>query len=109
MSFFTVDQINPKKLVEGVEIRVVPGDKMTMVFFRIEPGTEIPEHSHPHEQIGTVLSGSLELVIGGKKQVVDEGEAWHIPSDVVHSGRSLDATAEVLEVFAPPREDYVNP
>jgi quercetin dioxygenase-like cupin family protein len=65
----------------------------------------VPEHSHPHEQIGTVLKGSIELIIAGEKKVVTAGQAYHIPGDVVHSGQNQDAPAEIIEVFSPARED----
>ena len=107
MSYFVVKELEAKQLVEGVEIRVIPGEKMTMVFFHIEPGAEIPEHSHPHEQMGTVIKGSLEFVLGGEKRIVKEGDAYHVPSDMVHSGRCGESPSQILEVFSPPREDYM--
>ena len=107
MSYYVVKEIAPKKPTEGVEMRVISGDKMTMAFFHLEPGAEIPVHSHPHEQIGTVLKGSIELIIDKEKQVVKEGNAYLVRSNVVHSGRCLESPSEVLEVFSPPREDYI--
>ena len=108
MSFINIESLAVKTPVEGVEIRVVPGDKMTLVFFYLAAGAVIPEHSHPHEQIGTVLNGSLELSIGTEKRIVHPGQAYVIPSDVPHSGNNLEAPSEIIEVFSPPREDLVN-
>ena len=107
MSYYDIKEIPPGKPAEGVEIRVIAGDKMTMVFFRLEPGAEIPEHSHPHEQMGTVLKGSLELIIDKDRKVVTAGDAYHVRSNILHSGRCLETVSEVLEVFSPPREDYI--
>jgi len=107
MSYYVVKEMAPKIPAEGVEMRVISGEKMTMVFFRLEAGAEIPEHSHPHEQMGTVLKGSIELIIDKDKRVVDQGHAYHVRSNVVHSGRCLGSVSEVLEVFSPPREDYL--
>jgi quercetin dioxygenase-like cupin family protein len=108
MNFYTIKEIETKKPAEGVEIRVVPGEKMTLVFFYLSPGAKIPEHSHAHEQIGTVLKGSLELSIGAEKRIVNPGQAYLIPSDVPHSGKNLGAPSEIIEVFSPTREDLVN-
>jgi len=102
----TINDFKEKSLAPGVDIKSLTGEKMSMVIFYIAPGSDIPEHSHPHEQMGTVLKGALELTIGEEKKVVRPGDAWSIPSDVVHRGRSLDEGAEVLEFFSPPREDY---
>jgi quercetin dioxygenase-like cupin family protein len=107
MSYYNFTETETKSPAEGVEIRVVPGDKMTLVFFYLAPGAVIPEHSHPHEQIGTILKGSLELSIGEDSRIVVPGQAWVIPSDVPHRGKNLEAPAEIIEVFSPPREDLV--
>ena len=108
MSFIDLQSLTVKTPAEGVEIRVVPGEKMTLVFFYLAPGAKIPEHSHPHEQIGTVLKGSLELSIGADKRIVHPGQAYVIPSEVPHRGKNLEAPSEIIEVFSPPREDLVN-
>ncbi|MDY7037798.1 MAG: cupin domain-containing protein [Thermodesulfobacteriota bacterium] len=105
MSCFTVKEIQAKKPAEGIEIRVIPGERMTMAFFHMEPKAEIPEHSHPHEQMGTVLKGSIEIIIDKEKRIVNEGDAYHIPSNIVHGGRGGELSSEILEVYSPPRED----
>ena len=105
MTYYVLKDMETKQPAEGIEIRVVPGKKMTMAFFHLEPGARIPEHAHPHEQMGTVLKGTIELVIGEEKRVVGEGCAYRVPSNVVHKGRCLESASEVLEVFSPPRDD----
>ena len=106
MPFSSFKKITAKQLAEGVDLRAISGDKMTMTLFSLSKGAAIPEHSHPHEQIGTVLNGSMELIIGDEKKIVTKGDLWWIPSNVMHRGRCLEGPAEVLEVFSPVREDY---
>ena len=106
MPFSSFENLKSKQLAEGVAIKAVSGDKMTLTFFSVSEGSSIPEHSHPHEQIGTILKGSMELVIGDEQKVVASGDLWVIPSDVVHKGRCLKGPAEILEIFSPVREDY---
>ena len=106
MSYFLLKDMETKQPAEGVKIRVIPGERMTMAFFHLEPRSKIPEHAHPHEQMGTVIKGTLEFVLGGEKRIVKEGDAYHVPSDMVHSGRCGDSPAQILEVFSPPRDDY---
>ena len=43
----------------------------------------------------------------GEKKVVIAGGAYHIPGDVVHSGKTQGAPSEVIEVFAPVRDDLM--
>ena len=106
MKHYRIQTLEPKRPTDKVEIRAIHGERLTMAFYRISPGGEIPEHAHPHEQIGTVLKGSMELMIGGEKSVVSSGEAYHVAPDVVHSGKCREEETEVIEVFTPVREDF---
>jgi unsaturated pyranuronate lyase len=106
MPFFNLNNLKTKTLADGVTIKAVSGEKMTMTVFYLAKGAAVPEHAHPHEQIGTVLRGTLELIIGEEKRVVSKGEGWVIPSHVVHKGHCIEGPAEVLEFFAPTRDDY---
>jgi quercetin dioxygenase-like cupin family protein len=107
MAYYTIKAISPKKPAEGVEVRIIHGERMTVASFTIAAGSSIPEHTHPHEQIGTVLKGKMELAIAGEKRAVTRGGAYHIPSGVTHSGLCLEGPAEVLEMFSPVREDWL--
>lgn len=106
MNYYDVKTLKAKKPAAGVEMRVISGERMMMVFFVMEAGAEVPAHAHPHEQMGTVIKGSVELTIGQKTQKVSEGGAYLIPSGVSHGARSLEKGTEVLDVFSPPREEY---
>ena len=106
MTFYAVDDIVPKHPADGVAVRVIHGERMSVAFFTIAGGSGVPEHVHSHEQIGTVLKGELQLSIAGEKQIVTAGGAYHIPSGVTHSGLCLKGPAEVIEMFAPVREDW---
>jgi len=107
MAYYSINDIQPKKPADGVEMRAIHGERMTLAFFTIAQGSGIPEHAHPHEQIGTVLKGKLELTIDGKKRIVASGGAYHIPSNATHSGLCVEGPAEVLEIFSPVREDWL--
>jgi quercetin dioxygenase-like cupin family protein len=95
-----------KELAPGVTIRSTAGDRMTLTFFTFAPRSIIKEHKHPHEQVGHVLEGGLEFVIGNEKKVVKAGDTYLIPSNVPHSAVALDTPTGVLDVFSPVREDY---
>jgi quercetin dioxygenase-like cupin family protein len=105
MNHYVLKDLEPRKPAEGVEMRIIHGERMTMVFFHLQPGSAIPEHSHPHEQIGTVLKGTVELTVAGEKKTIYPGEAYHILPHATHGGKCGDSPAEVLEVFSPVRED----
>jgi quercetin dioxygenase-like cupin family protein len=96
--------MSPRSPAEGVEIRPVHGERMSMAFFRVAAGTRIPEHAHPHEQMGTVIRGSVDLRVGDETFTVRAGEAYHVPGGVLHSGLCVEET-ELVESFCPVRED----
>ncbi|MCU0559202.1 MAG: cupin domain-containing protein [Desulfobacterales bacterium] len=106
MAYYEIGEIAPRKPAAGVEVRIVHGERLTVGFFTIAPGAAVPEHAHPHEQIGTVLTGRMELTIAGDKRLVSAGAAYQIPPDATHSARCLEGPAEVIEIFAPVREDW---
>jgi quercetin dioxygenase-like cupin family protein len=51
------------EVVDGVYLtQLCVGESMSAQQFHIEPGATVPEHSHHHEQIGVVLTGTMTLV-----------------------------------------------
>ena len=107
MAYYSIKDVAPRKPAEGVEVRIIHGERMSVAFFTIAGGSGVPEHSHPHEQIGTVLKGKMELSISGEKHIITSGGAYLIPPNATHSGLCLEGPAEVLEIFAPVREDWL--
>ena len=95
-----------RPLFPGVDISAVCGDEMMFSVVHLEPGSVVPDHAHPHEQMGIMISGRLEFTIGGSTQVVGPGDIWRIPGNVRHSVKTLDEPAVALDVFHPIREDY---
>ena len=69
-------------------------------------GNRVPFHSHPNEQSGYVVSGSYRLRGGGREEVLGPGDSYSIPPGVEHSIEVLEA-GEVVDVFTPPRQDYL--
>ena len=108
MKILNIDEVKGEKLGESAIRRILVYSKNLMLMYtEAEPGGPPIAHSHPHEQMGTVLKGSLELVLDGEKRIVKEGDAYHVPSKMVHGGRCGESPTQFLEVFSPPREDFV--
>jgi len=97
--------IETKLPVEGAQVRFVHSENMTMAYWQFEPGTDLPEHSHPHEQISNVMGGSFELTIEDEILDLEAGSVVVIPPNAVHSGRAITG-CYVIDVFYPVREDY---
>lgn len=94
-----------KTLLDGFYINFIETENLTVAHVRIDKGGILPEHSHPHEQVTTLIAGQLEMTIGGETYTMNPGDAVVIPSDVKHSGVALTDCA-VIDVFNPPRTDF---
>lgn len=87
--------------VDGIRGWKVGSDTGLVVFFEIEPGTFLPEHSHCY-QWGFVIEGEIELNIGCQSRIFREGESYVIPAGVRHSGR-IEGGCCVMDYFADPK------
>lgn len=99
------ETLKGKEIVPGLYGRFVHGEKMTLSFVDIEQGAQLPEHSHPHEQITYILEGELEMNIGGEKMLLTPGMVHVIPGNTPHSAYA-HTPCRVLDAFSPVREDY---
>ena len=83
------------------------GESAMLNLLEFEPGARVPEHDHPHEQLGLVVEGELMLAIAGTEHRLSAGQAYEIPSGVAHAAWTEEGTRRrVLDVFQPVREDY---
>jgi quercetin dioxygenase-like cupin family protein len=82
------------------------GDHMMQMYVRLEEGTRLPEHKHPHEQLTYLLSGRLRLLVAGTAHDLGPGDAFLIPGNTLHSAIVLEE-AVALDTFSPPREDLL--
>ena len=98
-----------RKLAEGITTRIFPGDNAMLSIVRIEPHSQGTPHSHPQEQWGVLLEGALVRIQGGQEVAMKAGDFWRTPGGVEHSVRTGDEGAVVLDVFAPPRDEYSKP
>lgn len=109
MSEYFIDraQCSHHNIFPGVHIFTAAGDNLMFSLVEFEPGAVVQPHSHPHEQMGLLLEGTLEFVIGGQRRVLQPGQMWRIPGGVVHSAIAGDRPVKALDVFHPVREDYL--
>ena len=105
--FYKSEKSGYKQVLDGVKIKtLVYGDKTLCTEFRLEKGSNLPRHRHPHEQTGYLVSGGIRLSIDNKVFEVAPGDSWCIPGNVEHGAEILKDSVAV-EVFSPVREDYL--
>ncbi|MBV9170001.1 MAG: cupin domain-containing protein [Chloroflexi bacterium] len=92
--------------VPGVHRRVLAcGDQIMIVQFTIQPGAEVPVHTHPHEQVGHVVSGRIKMRIGDEERELGPSEGYSVPGGVAHGAVGVTEVV-VVDSFHPVREDY---
>jgi len=97
------------EMVQGLVRRtLVEGKSMMVCECTFAPGVKVPSHSHPHEQVGYVVSGKIHITIDGRSFDLGTGDSYCAPSSVPHSTFTLEHSV-VVDTFSPPREDYRSP
>ena len=106
MYFIEEEDMSTKSIAPGVSIAVAGGDKAQMSFVMLTPGSQVPMHDHPHEQMGVVLEGEFVMVIGDESRTIRTGDKYVIPGGVRHGVTEVMTRSVALDIFSPPREDY---
>jgi quercetin dioxygenase-like cupin family protein len=92
-------------IVEGIRRRTIAsGERMMQMEVILEPGSRLPEHNHPHEQLTYVIRGRLRLIVNGEPRELGPGDSLYLHSGVPHAAEALEQTL-VIDTFSPPRED----
>ncbi len=105
MGYLDLKDIEEREIVPGYRAKFVHSEDMTLAYWDVDPGAELPEHSHPHQQIANVLEGKFEFTVDGDTQVLEPGMIAVIPGGVAHSGKAL-TPCRLLDAFHPTRDDY---
>lgn len=99
-------QCSHHRIFPGVDIYTTFGEQMMLSLVEFEPHAVVEEHSHPHEQMGLMLEGEAEFIVGGQSRTVRAGEMWRIPGGVKHKVIAGDKPVRAVDVFHPIRDDY---
>ena len=77
-----------------------------MSVVELDPGAVVAEHSHENEQLGIVLRGTMDFRVGDERRELGLGGTWRIPANTPHEATAGPDGAVVIDVFAPPRDDF---
>lgn len=96
----------PVEMLPGLIRRTLGcSERLMIAEFRAKSGVEVPSHSHPHDQVGYVISGEMEMTVGQQTEFLGPGDSYAIPGDVAHGARFVTECV-IVDCFGPPREDY---
>ena len=104
--FWNPENIAPKVLAPGVTARIASGEKMMFSLVTLAPNAVVPTHSHPHEQMGMMVSGTMEFTIEGETRVLSGSGMVFVPGGVPHAAKAGPGGAVALEAFSPPKEEF---
>ena len=78
-----------------------PGKEVVSALAEFQPGATVGPHTHPGEEAGYVLEGTLIFEIAGKPPVtLKAGETFFAPSGTVHNATNKGtARARVLATY----------
>ena len=96
-----------REVLDGVRLKaLVHGERTLLTEVKLARGAIVPEHQHPHEQTGYLISGALRFFSGDQEWVARPGDSWNLAGEYPHGAEALEDTV-VVEVFSPVREDYL--
>lgn len=92
----------------GVTRKVLSySENLMSVELHFEKGAVGAKHSHPHEQIGYIVSGRLIYQEeGSEDKELQTGDTYYVRPDVVHGVMIMEDTV-LLDIFTPMRKDFV--
>ena len=100
------DSVRAVEMFPGVVRRTLNAGERTMLCeVELARGSVVPEHTHPHEQIGYLARGRLRFRIGDEVRDIAQGDSWLVPGDVPHEVTALEDSI-AIDIFSPPREEY---
>ncbi|MCB2226237.1 MAG: cupin domain-containing protein [Desulfarculaceae bacterium] len=84
----------------GMTAHLMAAPTGQVVFFELPAEASVPPHSHG-AQWGIVVSGKVELTIGGETKTYQPGDSYFIGDGVEHAANVFEDSL-VIDVFADP-------
>jgi quercetin dioxygenase-like cupin family protein len=88
--------------LKGIRAYLSQSENHQIIFMEFGEDVELPEQSHA-AQVGIVLEGKIDLVIGGQRRTYIKGDRYYIPEGVTHSGKIHAGYADVTFFNEPSR------
>jgi unsaturated pyranuronate lyase len=107
LQYIAWDSVAKEQLNPLLQRHFVVGQQIMLARVLLKKGCTVPEHSHVNEQVTYILEGALKFWINGKVIVVKAGEVLTIPPHMSHKAEAVEDTVD-LDVFCPPRADWIN-
>jgi quercetin dioxygenase-like cupin family protein len=79
----------------------IPGREIVQVLTEIPVGVESGWHTHPGEEVGYIVAGTVEMAINGRATtILHAGDGFLIPPRTPHNARDLGpGTGHMLSTY----------
>lgn len=101
-STIPVERIN-----DSITRQMFYGDRLMVCRLVLAANTVTPVHTHLHEQITLVERGRADFFVEGEKRTATAGDVLLFPSNIQHGATMLDEEVVLIDIFSPPREDFL--
>ena len=101
------EAIPSEHIAEGIERRMIYGDRLMICRRRFDPLVVTAVHQHPHEQMTIVEKGRVRFTIESEERIASAGDVLHFPSNVWHGATMLDEEVVLIDIFSPIREEFL--
>ena len=108
----------PPAFPKGAQIAVLAGDPskdgLYVIRIKAPAGYKVPPHSHPNDENVTVISGTINVGMGGtfdekNGQALKAGGFMHMPKGMQHFAWYPEETIIQIHGMGPQTITYVNP
>jgi quercetin dioxygenase-like cupin family protein len=86
----------PGVVITGLAARSRGAAELTTYRVQLDPGSALPRHRHDHEEVFTLLQGSVTTVLDGEEHATGPGDTVIVPSGTEHFVYSADEPADLI-------------
>ena len=104
------DTVPTEEVTPSMHRKIIWGEKLMIAKMKFKDGFLVPLHSHIHEQVTQVISGSMRFWFGENKEdsmVLFPGDVIVIPSNLPHEALMI-GDVEEIDTWSPPRQDWLD-
>ena len=98
-----------EQVADGITRQLISGERLMICRLSLAPSVVTAVHSHPHEQMTLVERGRVRFHVAGADRLAVAGDVLLFPSGIEHGATILDEPAVLVDIFSPPRLDFLAP
>ena len=98
-----------EQIAEGVARQLVSGDRVMVCRLTLAARTVTAIHTHVHEQMTLVERGQVDFFVEGQRRTAKAGDVLLFPSGILHGATMLEEEVVLIDIFSPPREEFLKP